>query len=303
MNRVVAVLPTFRPDQPVVARIAALRALVDDVIVVDDGSPADAEGVLARISETGVELVRSPENRGIAAALNTGIRRALDSGATHVLTIDQDSSLPHDYVERCLAAFAISPPESRVGVVCAESIGDSPTIAGERTAEGLGILRVAIQSGFVLSAECLRECGLFDEALFIDYVDTEYCLRMADHGYRVVAAPGTRIEHALGEKMPLRRFGRRVVRDGVPATYEYHGPVRRYFITRNSIDLYLRYLGRNPRWVASSLRQELAPFASTMSSGPDRGRQLLATLVGTAHGLVRKRGPLSPRLRHLLAPR
>lgn len=303
MSSVIAVVPTFRPDSTVVARLTALSAQVEAVIVVDDGSPDDAAPVLGQLRSSGLEVVLGGQNRGIAAALNAGIRIALDRGATHVLTIDQDSTLPPDYVARCMSAFAISPPSSRVGIVCAESIGDAPTIAGGRTPEGFGILRVAIQSGFVISARCLRDCGLFDERLFIDYVDTEYCLRIAARGYRVVAAPGTRIEHALGEKMPLRRFGVPVRRDGVEVTYEYHSPVRRYFITRNSIDLYFRYLRTMPRWVASSVRQELRPFADTMSSGPHRGRHLLATLVGAAHGLVRHRGPIAPGLRRALTPR
>lgn len=303
MSRVVAVVPTFGPDTSVVERLVALSPQVSEVIVVDDGSPDDSAPVLAALRSAGLEVVLSGANRGIAAALNTGIRIALDRGATHVLTIDQDSTLPPDYVAACMGAFAISSAASMVGIVCAESIGDAATIAGPRTAEGLGVLRVAIQSGFVISAECLRECGLFDERLFIDYVDTEYCLRIARRGYRVVAAPGTRIEHALGDAMPLRRFGLAVRHEGVAATYEYHSPVRRYFITRNSIDLYFRYLRSNPRWVASSVRQELVPFANTMSSGPHRGRHLLAAVIGAAHGLARRRGPLTPRLRRALSPR
>ncbi|MBC7760697.1 MAG: hypothetical protein H7201_02645, partial [Candidatus Saccharibacteria bacterium] len=73
-----------------------------------------------------------------------------------------------------------------------------------------------------------------------------------------------------------------------------------YFITRNNVDLYLRYARIRPRWVLSAAKRELSPTVTTIVSGPRRGRQLLATVIGAAHGLIRKRGPLSPGLRALL---
>jgi rhamnosyltransferase len=86
-------------------------------------------------------------------------------------------------------------------------------------------------------------------------------------------------------------------------TYEYHGPVRRYYITRNGVDLYLRYLPVNPRWVFSSFRQEIRPLVTTLVAGPHRARQLVATLAGAAHGLVRKRGPVPAGLLGVLSER
>jgi rhamnosyltransferase len=302
LPRVIAVVPTYRPDESVIDRLRSIAEQVHALIVVDDGTPKDGADIVDMVASAGFEVVCSESNRGIAAALNTGVKLALSRGADYVLTVDQDSVLPAGYVTDCIAVFVASPVASCVGVVCAEAINGHATRAGELTAEGFGILRVAIQSGFVVSAACFAECGLFDEALFIDCVDTEFCLRLADHGYRVVVAAGTDIEHSLGELVPVRPFGIARTRGKAPLTYEYHGPARRYFISRNGVDLYLRYLRRNPRWVLSSMRQELGPLAQTIASGPHRGRQLLAVVAGTVHGLVRKRGGLTPRLRRMLTP-
>jgi rhamnosyltransferase len=296
--RVVAVIPTFRPDPALLAGLRSVAAQVQSVIVVDDGSPDDRDGVLAMVEEAGHELVRSPTNAGIAAALNVGIRLALDRGADFVLTLDQDTVLPHGYVPDCLTAFRIANPATKLGIVCTDRVNGQPSIPEHYTAEGLGLVREAIQSGFLISAECLAECGLFDERLFIDCVDTEYCLRIAQRGYRIAVGPGTDIVHSLGERVALRPFGfARLDGDGEPVTYEYHGPTRRYFITRNNVDLYLRYARIRPRWVLSAIKREIRPTCTTIVSGPRRGRQLLATLVGAVHGLARRRGPMSPALR------
>jgi rhamnosyltransferase len=295
-------VPTYRPDDAILAGVRSLTPQVDSVIIVDDGSPEGQAGVLASLQDdTGVEVVRRPRNEGIAAALNAGIRLALERGADFVLTVDQDTELPGHYVSDCVTAFRIADPATRLGVVCTDRVNGQPSIPEHYTPEGLGLVREAIQSGFLISAECLAECGLFDERLFIDCVDTEYCLRIARHGFRIAVGPGTDITHSLGEQAPLRPFGiARRGADGRPLTYEYHGPMRRYFITRNNVDLYLRYARIRPRWVLSAIKRELSPALTTIVSGPQRGRQLLATMVGAAHGLVRRRGPLSPRLRAIL---
>ncbi|MBC7403265.1 MAG: glycosyltransferase [Microbacteriaceae bacterium] len=298
---VIAVIPAFRPDDGLLRGVHSLTPQVDSIIIVDDGSPEGATEVMDSAVAAGAEVIRSDANLGIAAALNTGIRLALHRGADFVLTVDQDTELPPHYVADCVAAFHIAAPETQLGIVCTDRVNGQPSIPERYTAEGLGLVREAIQSGFLISAECLAECGLFDERLFIDCVDTEYCLRIARHGYRIAVGPGTDITHSLGEQAPLRPFGiTRLRSDGRPQTYEYHGPTRRYFITRNNVDLYLRYARIRPRWVLSAAKRELSPTFTTIVSGPRRGRQLLATLVGAVHGVIRKRGPLSPGLRSLL---
>ena len=303
MSSTIVVVPTFRPDRSLTWRLDSLSAQVGSVIVVDDGSPTDSNAILDEVEAHGYEVIRSPSNRGIAAALNSGIQVALHRGAQFVLTLDQDTTLPDGYVADCLGAFELASAETRLGVVCADRINGIPSIPEAWTAEGLGLVREAIQSGFLISAECLRECGLFDEELFIDCVDTEFCLRISTHGYRIAVGPGTDIRHSLGERMPLRLFGIPLSRHGQPVSYEYHGPIRRYFIARNNVDLYLRFAKSKPRWVLSAIKREFSPAITTMVSGPQGVRQLVATLVGVAHGLIRRRGPLSPTLRAFLTPR
>ena len=73
----VAVVPTFDPDSHILRN---LRGLVDQcsrVVVVDDGSRAEAGAMLDAIAEQGAEVLRLARNGGIAGALNAGVRHAL----------------------------------------------------------------------------------------------------------------------------------------------------------------------------------------------------------------------------------
>jgi rhamnosyltransferase len=300
--RVIAVVPTYHPDEGVVARLLALGRQVERVIVVDDGSDASADAVLAEAEAAGIEVRRLDRNSGIAAALNVGVRAALGHGADYVLNVDQDTDLPEDYVSIALAQFARANPVTRLGIVCVDAVNGAPALPTWVSPEGFGLVPEAIQTGFVMSRECLEVGGLFDERLVIDCVDTEYCLRIRDRGFRIAVAKGTDIGHSIGRRAELRPFGipMRHRASGRIATYQYHSPFRRYYIARNNIDLILRNLARRPRWVAAVLRREMGGMIVSMVSGPQRIAQVLAITIGTAHGLVRRRGMIPEWLKSLI---
>lgn len=44
--------------------------------------------------------------------------------------------------------------------------------------------------------------GVLDERLFIDYVDTEWCLRCAAQGITVRIIPAASMTHSIGDKSP-----------------------------------------------------------------------------------------------------
>ncbi|WP_172979870.1 glycosyltransferase [Agromyces agglutinans] len=301
MARVIAIVPTYHPDDDVQERLAKLAAQVERVIVVDDGSGAAADAVLGRISDDGHIVVRLDRNRGIAGALNEGVRMALDQGADFVVNLDQDTVLPLEYVATALAVFESANPVTNIGIVCVDRVNGAPALPTWTSPEGFGLVPEAIQTGFVISRECLETAGMFDEGLVIDTVDTEYCLRVRDHGFRIAIARGTDIRHAIGRRAELRPFGIPMRHpDGRIATYQYHSPFRRYYIARNNIDLIFRNARKRPRWVLAVAKRETGGMITSIVSGPQRLAQLLAISVGTFHGLIRRRGMIPAWLRRLI---
>ena len=201
-----------------------------------------------------------------------------------------------------LGLFARGNPVTRLGIVCVDAVNGAPALPTWISPEGFGLVPEAIQTGFVISRECLETVGLFDERLVIDCVDTEYCLRVRDHGFRIAVARGTDIRHSIGRRAELRPFGvpLRHRESGRIATYQYHSPFRRYYIARNNIDLILRNLTRRPRWVLAVLKREMGGMIVSMVSGPQRVAQVLAITTGTVHGLFRRRGMIPGWLKALI---
>jgi glycosyltransferase involved in cell wall biosynthesis len=109
---IVALIPGFNEAPrigPVVA--ATLRHL--PVLVVDDGS---SDETAARARDAGATVIEQWPNRGKGAALRTGFRRALDDGATAIVTLDADGQHDPDEIPAFVAAWAAEPrPDLVIG--------------------------------------------------------------------------------------------------------------------------------------------------------------------------------------------
>lgn len=286
---IAAIVPTFRPDTEVAERLRALAAQVDVVVVTDDGSGRAFEAVLAGLEREGHVVLPSTVNRGIASALNRGAAHAQDLGATFVLTVDQDTVVGSGYVRGALDALkAVGDPAGvRVAVVAGAVDGAAPAGTSVRWP---GERWELLQSGLFVSSELLQRVGPFEEGFFIDCVDTEWGLRAQALGVRFAAAEACVLAHGAGVEVVRRLPAVGEVR------FSVHSPVRRFYITRNRVVLSTRYAARRPRWFVWQTRTQLSIAALGLLSGPQRAAQLAAAVLGAAHGLLGRGGPIPPRI-------
>jgi rhamnosyltransferase len=292
---VVAVVPLYSPPPTAAAGITALAAQTRAVVLVDDGSPVDVSAFVEGLALPNVHLLRSPENLGIAHALNLGVDAALhEHGAEWVLTSDQDSVPAADYVDRALRAAArLAEAGVAVTAIAAGTVGDKMTRSTAFGHPPFGSTRETIQSGMLFPAESLRTLGPFDESFFIDCVDTDYILRGATAGRPTVVVPECRLDHALGDGIAVRLpFFFRDRDRRVP----YHGPVRRYYITRNRTRLVRRHARAQPAWALRQCYEQAQSAAADLVYGPQKADQLRAAVVGLVDGLRGRGGRIAPAL-------
>ena len=213
--RPAAVITAYRPGPSLVAALRSVLGQVQHVVVVDDGSPVQDspahDAVLRECAALGATVVRHDVNRGIGAALNTGVRavRGADPALTHVLTMDQDSELPEYYLVALVAAEQAA--RDAGGVVGMTSPSDITTVRRSRNTHprSFALGGEPIQSGMLLPVGTLDAVGDFDESLVIDGVDSDYWLRALDLGFTAIVAPGVSLTHQLGQPIVLAN-GRRL---------------------------------------------------------------------------------------------
>lgn len=230
----VAVVASYRPDAELSIQTRALKAQFAAVVIVDDGSPQDCAGVLAQSEMAGAHVVRLPTNRGIAAALNEGVTEALRLyNPDYIATFDQDSMPEQGFLNAAIACHVAASAEGiAVGFMVAHSHGGRMSRVRShrgRFDEALDPL----QSGFVIPVQTWRRVGAFEEPLVIDGVDSEYTQRVRSHGLAVLIAAGARLEHKLGRRDQVLVAGHHLRLAGKPVAYNYHSPLRVYYIARN----------------------------------------------------------------------
>ncbi|MCS2156063.1 rhamnosyltransferase [Scandinavium sp. H11S7] len=234
-NETCAIIVTYNPDISRVKNlISSLQKQQCDYFVIDNSPYEITEFTPERYKWLG-------GNKGIAQAQNDGILLALELNYPYIIFFDQDSNIQEDFVIKLLMemkknSYPICAPvffDEKYGFEYAitdiDAKGNRRKIFSDGKRETF-TSSVAISSGTLVKANLFESVGLMDSRLFIDYVDTEWCLRCFQQGISINIIPSARMYHSIGDNsLKLGRFR-------VPI----HSAVRRYYRTRNSIHL-LRY--------------------------------------------------------------
>jgi rhamnosyltransferase len=276
---------TYHPGTPALTNIAKVREQVRKLVVVDNGSSADELNPLRMASNNGgYELIENSENRGIAEALNQGVRRATSQGYPWVILFDQDSTITGGFVEHMFAAWESHPDRERVASIHPRYVdpnsGLEPRV--RRMKDGAPV--VSMTSGSLLPAWIFDRIGWFASEYFIDCVDLEYCLRIRAAGYLIADSKQAVLLHAAGHasrNVGFLRF------DFRPTN---HDAVRRYYIARNRLVLYRKYCPIFPRWMAKSMYDYSRETIKCFVGEQDRARKFRNFLLGTWDGLIGKMG-------------
>jgi rhamnosyltransferase len=284
---VMAVVVTYHPDAGLAARLRAIRRQVGTLLVVDNGSANLAE-VEAAAQAAGARLIANGANLGVAAALNVGAHAMLGEGCAWLATFDQDSAIPPGAVADL---FALSLPEPERVAILAMSRRDRVTGRDyhrrgdilEETATWRRV-RTTITSGAMVSRRAFERVGLFDDGLFIDGVDHDFCLRCRAAGLLVIEAKGVAMDHAIGAITNKRFLGR----EGVLTN---HSPDRRYYITRNTLALSARHFRTDPAWALREAAHLVVWNASAGLFEEDRAAKLAAMVQGGWDFASGRRGP------------
>lgn len=141
--KVCAVIPTYDNAATLERVVRAVRAFVDDVIVVDDGSGAEARAVAERIAADELAtVVFRARNGGKGAAVKSGLERAHAGGFTHALQIDADGQHHEGDIPRLLAASREAPE----ALVLGQPIFDDSAPRSRRIARKISVFWCSVET-------------------------------------------------------------------------------------------------------------------------------------------------------------
>lgn len=95
--KIVALVPAYNEEETVGDIVKKVQTHVNTVIVINDGSTDKTEEVALR---AGAEVVSHDVNKGVGAAIRTGIEKGLKRGADVLVSIDADGQFDPDDIPR-----------------------------------------------------------------------------------------------------------------------------------------------------------------------------------------------------------
>ena len=237
--KLAAVVVFYNPSDTNIKNIDNYIDSVDRLYVVDN---SDDKEIRIKNTEK-IEYVKLNENLGIAKALNVGAEKAIKEKYKYLLTLDQDSKMTSDIVNK-MKLFLKNTKEEKIGLISPyqdiDSKDEKPTCEYEDMTE-------VMTSGNIIDLDIYKKIGGFKDWLFIDCVDTDYCMNLHKNGYKVLRLNNIVMKHELGNLVVHKLFNK-----------EYpcynHNPMRRYYIVRNNLYINSMYKDLFPDYCAWLIR-------------------------------------------------
>lgn len=221
----------YHPDMALMDRIKTYINILEMLYIVDNTELNNINIRNEVLKYQKVKYFHDGENKGIAIRLNEAAETAIKDGYSALLTMDQDScfdlNMAQQYID-CIASYKSYSNTAMFGVEFLHQPQLS-TCTSEKVSE-------LITSGSIVNLDLFKNIGKFDEKLFIDYVDHEYCYRAITKGYEIVKFSTIFLQHSVGEAVQKRSFG------SLKYTQRsFHSAVRIYYMVRNYLYVKSRY--------------------------------------------------------------
>lgn len=238
MSTYAGVVVLYNPDNDVINNIEGYLSELDKLYVVDNSENVYVT-VINRIKQLDQEkicYICLDGNKGIACALNFGIKCAIKDGYQWLLTMDQDSNFNNSII-KVYDNFIKTHSVNNIAILSPQYKFDRDKL--DNSEKEIVRIRWTMQSANLLNLKSIQDVGMFKENFFIDCVDYEYCLRARKAGYQIIRCNKAVLNHAPAttKKFCIGSFN---IKYGVASPVRYYYQVRNlYWTAREYKNIYM----------------------------------------------------------------
>lgn len=238
--KILASIITYNPDLPrLEENILSIYKQVNNVLIIDNASKnvSDIEQLVEKYS---CFFIKKNKNIGVASALNNVFLYAKENLFDWVLTLDQDSIAENNLISYYKKYVNLD----NIGILTCE-IKDRNITYFEKNKVNIERIKWCITSGSFCSVKAYIDCGGFDDWMFIDSVDLEYCLNLTMHHYNIMRINYIGLLHEVGKSKLIKILGKNII------IYNENA-MRNYYMARNLMYLsykYPKYITRRKVWL------------------------------------------------------
>ncbi len=238
LERIIAGIVLYNPDiTRLKENLDAISPQTDEIICIDNASLniEDIDGLLSYYPK--VRIIKNDINQGIAAALNQIINYADKNAYKWVITLDQDSIVDYKLIDTYRLYLNKESMAMLTCLIQERTIDDRQAIERQDMTE----VDKCITSGCLTNVKACIEVGGFNEALFIDYVDFDMCIRLIQRGWKIYCVNYIGLLHQTGQAQRVTVFGHKLYLQGHPIEVYHESPLRTYYFFRNVVYFCRKY--------------------------------------------------------------
>ena len=219
-----AVVILYHPTQSALDNIATYINNVKSLYVIDNSTTENS--FLNQLSTfNNVKILHQGSNIGVAKGLNMALEKAYIENYTWMMTFDQDTSYQDKDIDMFMESLIALKDEK---IVIVSPLHNKKFII-DNNENSFVEKDYVMTSANAVNVPMAREVGGYDENLFIDEVDHEFCFRLKENGYSILQNNSIAVNHSLGTSYKYN------------AKIKLYDPVRLYYMARNYLYLKRKY--------------------------------------------------------------
>lgn len=185
------------------------------ILLYDNTPDADLPGTLPE----GVDYEHSANNSGLSKAYNRALEIAMRENCEWLLTLDQDTQLPEDFLAKLCEIISQHQSSSEVAAVVPLVVERGKQLSPEyffleaipryvpRGFTGISSRKTfAFNSASTLRVSALREIGGYNPLFWLDYSDAYIYSRLNASGKKIYVAGNIQVEHEFSMTDKRRRI-------------------------------------------------------------------------------------------------
>lgn len=215
-----------------------------DYLYIFDNSDKTNEDLYGDILERNKDKIRyiwnNGDNIGLAKPINIVAKAAIEKGYEWLITFDQDSFADIEMLKGMKKYLNSDRIDPEVAIVTPTRINKPGTII-EENVPIISFVNDTIQSGAIHNLKILKELGGYDENIFIDFLDLEYCARCIANGYKIAKVNKATLQHGILDTSGIEK-------NILGKSYKLgkYSPVRYYYRHRNAKYCFNKYKEISP---------------------------------------------------------
>jgi len=276
----------YNPNDSLLENLATYYDHVDRLFIIDNSENENniEANLIRKFGFSKITLVKNKKNIGIATALNDACELAKTNGFDWVLTMDQDSYFKSGvFFDHCIPVLH----QKDIAIIAASF--SEKTVLSKPYSTLFYESLFTITSGNVLRLDAWEKVR-FNDKLFIDEVDNDFCIRLKKKGYRILLTKEVFLQHAVGETIKVKPFFfYKELHISV-----HNSPIRAYYITRNSLYVIKKHGLAFPSFGLNRSVNLLIRIALTIFFYPNKKKCLNYIIMGARDFLRSRFGKLVP---------